>query len=37
MASLTLAVIVVQITPTAIDNIGWKTFIIFACFCFAWV
>ncbi|KOS43662.1 hypothetical protein ACN38_g5449 [Penicillium nordicum] len=29
--------IVVQITPTAIDNIGWKTFIIFACFCFAWI
>ncbi|KAJ6112032.1 Major facilitator superfamily domain general substrate transporter [Penicillium sp. IBT 18751x] len=29
--------IVVQITPTAIDNIGWRTFIIFACFCFAWI
>ncbi|KAJ5991428.1 hypothetical protein N7522_011635 [Penicillium canescens] len=29
--------IVVQVTPTAIDNIGWKTFIIFACFCFAWI
>ncbi|KZN85345.1 Sugar transporter [Penicillium chrysogenum] len=29
--------IVVQITPTAIDNIGWKTFINFACFCFAWI
>jgi hypothetical protein len=27
----------VQVTPTAIDNIGWRTFIIFACFCFAWV
>jgi hypothetical protein len=30
-------VIVVQITPTAIHNIEWRTFIIFACFCFAWV
>ncbi|KAJ5621858.1 hypothetical protein N7528_005090 [Penicillium herquei] len=29
--------IVVQVTPTAIDNISWKTFIIFACFCFAWI
>ncbi|OGE50019.1 hypothetical protein PENARI_c018G03100 [Penicillium arizonense] len=29
--------IVVQVTPTAIDNIGWRTFIIFACFCFAWI
>ncbi|KAJ5632027.1 hypothetical protein N7490_008366 [Penicillium lividum] len=29
--------IVVQITPTAIDNISWRTFIIFACFCFAWI
>ncbi|KAJ5180931.1 Major facilitator superfamily domain general substrate transporter [Penicillium capsulatum] len=29
--------IVVQVTPTAIDNIGWQTFIIFACFCFAWI
>lgn len=35
--TLTVLVIVVQVTPTAIDNIGWKTFIIFACFCFAWV
>lgn len=33
---LTFTVIVVQVTPTAIDNIGWRTFIIFACFCFAW-
>ncbi|CAG7916118.1 unnamed protein product [Penicillium olsonii] len=33
----TKTVIVVQITPTAIDNIGWRTFIIFACFCFAWI
>ncbi|KAJ5580308.1 Major facilitator superfamily domain general substrate transporter [Penicillium hispanicum] len=29
--------IVVQVTPTAIDNISWRTFIIFACFCFAWI
>lgn len=28
---------VVQITPIAIDNIGWRTFIIFACFCFTWI
>ncbi|EGV60763.1 hypothetical protein PSN45_001441 [Yamadazyma tenuis] len=28
---------VVQITPIAIDNIGWKTFIIFAILCAAWV
>lgn len=34
---LTILVIVVQVTPTAIDNISWRTFIIFACFCFAWV
>ena len=30
-------VIVVQITPIAIQNINWRTFIIFACFCFSWV
>ncbi|KAJ5404187.1 hypothetical protein N7509_004058 [Penicillium cosmopolitanum] len=29
--------IVVQVTPTAIDNISWRTFIIFACFCAAWI
>ncbi|KAJ5808777.1 hypothetical protein N7474_010046 [Penicillium riverlandense] len=29
--------IVVQITPIAIDNIQWRTFIIFACFCFCWI
>jgi Sugar (and other) transporter len=28
---------VVQITPIAIDNIGWRTFIIFAVFCALWV
>ncbi|GAB7350276.1 hypothetical protein MBLNU459_g0917t3 [Dothideomycetes sp. NU459] len=28
---------VVQITPIAIQNIQWRTFIIFACFCAAWV
>ena len=28
---------VVQITPIAINNIGWKTFIIFACFNALWV
>lgn len=28
---------VVQITPIAIDNIAWKTFIIFAIFCALWV
>jgi Sugar (and other) transporter len=29
--------IVVQITPRSIDNIGWRTFIIFAVFCAMWV
>lgn len=29
--------VVVQITPIAIQNIQWRTFIIFACFCFAWI
>jgi len=29
--------IVVQITPKAIVNISWRTFIIFAVFCFFWV
>lgn len=28
---------VVQITPIAIDAIGWRTFVIFAVFCAAWV
>ena len=28
---------VVQITPIAIGNIGWRTFIIFACFNALWV
>lgn len=28
---------VVQITPIAINNIGWRTFIIFAVFCALWV
>ncbi|KAF1991620.1 general substrate transporter [Aulographum hederae CBS 113979] len=28
---------VVQITPTAIENIAWRTFIIFAAFCGLWV
>jgi len=28
---------VVQITPKAIANISWRTFIIFAVFCFCWV
>jgi len=27
--------IITKITPAAINNIGWKTFIMFACFCFA--
>ncbi|QLI74408.1 Sugar transporter STL1 [Metarhizium brunneum] len=29
--------IVVQITPIAIDNIDWRTFIIFACLCASWI
>ena len=28
---------VVQITPIAIDNIDWRTFVIFAVFCALWV
>jgi MFS family permease len=28
---------VVQITPLAITNIQWRTFIIFAVFCFLWI
>lgn len=28
---------VVQITPVAIDNIGWRVFVIFACFCAVWI
>lgn len=28
---------VVQITPIAIDNIGWRTFVIFAVLCFTWI
>lgn len=28
---------VVQITPIAIQNINWRTFIIFSVFCFCWI
>lgn len=26
--------VITQITPRAINSIGWKTFIMFGCFCF---
>ena len=26
--------VITKITPAAINNIGWRTFIMFACFCF---
>jgi hypothetical protein len=37
MSSLTSRQIIVQITPPAINNIGWRTYIIFAVLNALWV